>query len=67
MEERSIPDRFRNSRSQMFFKTGVLKNFADFTGKHLCWTPTQAFCCEICEIFKNTYFCRTPPVPASVN
>ena len=26
-----------NSRSHMFFKTGVLKNFAIFTGKHLCW------------------------------
>ena len=26
-----------NSRSQMFFKTDVLKNFAIFTGKHLCW------------------------------
>ena len=27
----------RSSRSQMFFKTGVPKNFAIFTGKHLCW------------------------------
>ena len=26
----------RDSRSQMFFKIGVLKNFAYFTGKHLC-------------------------------
>ena len=24
-------------RSQMFFKIGVLKNFANFTRKHLCW------------------------------
>ena len=24
-------------RSQMFFMKGVLKNFAIFTGKHLCW------------------------------
>ena len=30
--------RFRSSRSQMFFKIGVLKNFAIFTGKHLCWS-----------------------------
>ena len=29
--------RNRSSRSQMFFKIGVLKNFAIFTGKHLCW------------------------------
>ena len=27
-----------NIRSQMFFKTVVLKNFAIFTGKHLCWS-----------------------------
>ena len=27
-----------SSRSQMFFKTGVLKNFGIFTGKHLCWS-----------------------------
>ena len=26
-----------NSRSQMFFKAGVLKNFAIFAGKRLCW------------------------------
>ena len=25
------------SRLQMFFKIGVLKNFAIFTGKNLCW------------------------------
>ena len=23
---------------QLFFKKGVLKNFANFTGKHLCWS-----------------------------
>ena len=38
---------FRSSLSQMFFK-----NFAIFTGKHLCW-PLQAF------------FYRTPIVTAS--
>ena len=27
---------YRSSRSQMFFKKGVLKNFAKFTEKHLC-------------------------------
>ena len=26
----------RSSRSQMFFKIGVLKTFAIFIGKHLC-------------------------------
>ena len=33
---------FKRSRSQMFFKIGAFKNFAIFTGKHLCW-PLQAF------------------------
>ena len=28
----------RSSRSHMFFKIDVVKNFAIFTGKHLCWT-----------------------------
>ena len=28
----------RSSRSQMFFKIGVLKNFAIFTGKCRCWS-----------------------------
>ena len=28
----------RRSRSQMFFKLGVLKNFAKVTRKHLCWS-----------------------------
>ena len=27
----------RSSRSQVFFIIGVLINFANFTGKHLCW------------------------------
>ena len=27
---------FRRIRLQMFFKVGVLKNFANFTVKHLC-------------------------------
>ena len=28
----------KSSRLQMFFKIGVLKSFANFTGKHLCWS-----------------------------
>ena len=71
---------FKSSRSQVFFKIGVLKNFANFTGKHLCWslllielqawrskeTPTQVFSCKICDIFKSTFFYRTPSVAASI-
>ena len=41
-------------------KKGVLKNFANFTRKHLCWNlfliKLQAFSCEIFENFKITYF-----------
>ena len=29
---------YGSSRSQMFFKAGVLKNFANFTGNHLNWS-----------------------------
>ena len=64
----------------MFFKIGVLKNFANSTGKHLSWslfltmfftdfiknTPTQMLSCTICKIFKNTFFYRTPQVVATV-
>ena len=38
MEECAIPDKFRSSRLQMFFKIGVLKNFTNFTEKHLSWS-----------------------------
>ena len=30
-------------------------------------TPTQMFSCEFCEIFKNTFFQRTPLVAASAS
>ena len=64
----------RSSRSQMFFKIGVLKILGIFTRKRLCWslfliklqtlrpatllkeTPTRLLSCEICQIFKNTFF-----------
>ena len=55
-------DGSRSSRSQMFFKIGVPKTFAIFTGKHLCSslflieTPTQVFSCEYCKVFKNRFF-----------
>ena len=44
----------------MFFQIGVLRNYSHFTGKRL-----QTCNCEICEILKNTFFYRTPPVAAS--
>ena len=63
------------------FEYRCSRNFADFTGKYLCWslffnkvTGLQLYCkrlqhkvfsCEICKVFKNTFFYRTPPVAAS--
>ena len=46
----------------MFYKKGVLKHLAEFTRKHLCWSH---FSCEICEIFKSTFFVERVPVTAS--
>ena len=65
------------SSHQLFLKA-ALKNFAVFTGKHLCWSlflikfiyqkesPTQMFFCEYCKIFKNTYFEEHLQTDASV-
>ena len=50
----------RSSRPEVFFKRGVLKSFAKFTGKPLCQRLflklAQVFSCEFCENFKNTFF-----------
>ena len=71
-------DRFGTSRPEVFCEKGVLGNLAKFTGKHLCQRLffnklflskkrlTQVLSCECFEIFKNTFFYRTPPVAASV-
>ena len=55
------------------FADVLLKNFPNFTGKHMSWklflikneALTQVFFCEIWDIFKNTSFYKTPPVAAS--
>ena len=67
------PRKGRSTCLQMFFKIGVLKNFANFARKHLCWSfflvKLQALfnkvSCEISQIFKNTFFNKTPLVAAS--
>ena len=67
---------FRNSRSQIFYKTSVLKNLAKFTGKHVCWKfffnkvaglqpikkeiPAQVFSCEFLWIYWEHVFYRAP-------
>ena len=58
---------YRSRHSQMFFKIDPLKNLSNSPGKHLCWSLFKVFSCEICEIFKNTLFYRTPPLAASVS
>ena len=65
---------FRSSRPGVFCEKGVLRNFAKFTGKHLCQRlffnkvagRGLVFSCEFCEISKNNFFYRTPPVAASI-
>ena len=68
----SLISGIKSSGSKMIFKISALKNFENFTGKHLCWslfliklqafrlyyskTPTQVFSCKISKIFKNTFF-----------
>ena len=57
----------RSSRSQILFKTGVLKNFTKLTGKHLCQSLSFNKVVGFRpEIFRNTFFYRTPLVAASV-
>ena len=65
----------------MFCKEGALRNFAKFTGKHLCqslffnketrdmqlYNLAEVFFCEFCEISKNTFSYRSNPVAASIN
>ena len=67
-------DKYRSSHPEVFCKKGVLRNFAKFTGKHLCQglffnkeTLAQVFSCEFCEISTNNFSYRIPPVAASAN
>ena len=40
---------------KMLYNKSVLKNFVKFTGKHLF----QVLSCELCQIFKKTFFHRS--------
>ena len=42
MNHRDILGLFRSSRWRCSVRKGVLKNFANFMGKHLCWSLLQA-------------------------
>ena len=56
----------------MFRKKDVPRTFAKFTGKQLCQSlffnkvaDLSLFSSEFCEISKNSFSYRTPPVAAS--
>ena len=44
----------RSSRLQMFFKIVVLKSFANFTGKHLCWSLFKNLQAEDLQLHKKS-------------
>ena len=52
---------------ELFYKKAILKNFAIFTGKQLCWSMFWFFSREYCETFQNTYFEKHLPIAASIN
>ena len=69
----------RSNYREVFCKKDVLRNLTKFTEKHL-WqslffnkvagliekeTLAQVFSCEFCQISKNTFSYRTPPMAAS--
>ena len=64
--------KFRSRRPEVFCENYILKNFVKFTGNY--WkthkkrdSGTSVFSCKSCEIIKNIFFYRTPPVAASEN
>ena len=65
---------------EVFYRKAVLKQFAIFTGRHLCWSlfliKLQDFRpanlsketpAQYCNIFKNTNFEKNLPTAASVD
>ena len=67
---------FRSSDMQMFFKTGVIRNFAILTGKHLFWSlfltssetwlQLRWFQWKLWNIYEHLFY-GTSPVTAFVN
>ena len=49
---------------EVFFKKGVLKNFANFTGKHLCWSLffNKVADLRVCNFIKKRLQQRYVPV-----
>ena len=51
--------------SKGFFKKGIMRNFAEFTKKHLYRNTFLVFSCEFCKICKNTFFAEQHRTTAS--
>ena len=51
----------RSDRQELLCKKGAYKNFPEFTGGVSSGTGVS---CEFCDILKNTFFRKTPPVAA---
>ena len=51
--------------SERFIKKGAMRNFAEFTRKHLYRNPFLVFYCEFYEIYKNTLFAGQKRTTAS--
>ena len=58
---------FRSSHQRRSIKKGVLKNFAKFTGKHLCQSLFFNTVEGLSSIFKNIFFTEHPRATASVD
>ena len=57
----------RSSRSQMFFKIGILRISSNFTRKNLCWRlQHKCFPVKFATSLRIPFY-RTPPVAASVS
>ena len=51
------------SHSRMFFQIDVLKSFANFTGKHQCWSLASNFIKNRCFPVKFANFLRAIILP----
>ena len=54
---------YRSSRSQIFFKIGVPKNFANFVGKHRCFTEHLRWLLLSMLLFMNVSSFTSSPLP----
>ena len=51
--------------SKGLFKKDVMRNFTEFTRKHLYGNSFLVFSCEFCEVCKKTFFAEQPETTAS--